>query len=205
MVARMAPVIVVTSDTRESSIKASRDAGAHEFLCKPFTAGHVYRRVENVTLKPRPWIDAKMYVGPDRRRFNSGDYEGRRKRRADNAVSTAAALALTNADLSIRAQLALINVDPDAVMRNIMAQTVELQRTATGQAETEIGRAISGLQSYLLSAIDNGGLEKAEIEDHLAAIRAVRQKAEGKVMALTPPPFANLDNALFALGPRSTF
>ena len=195
MVARMAPVIVVTADTRESSIKASRDAGAHEFLCKPFTAGHVYRRVENVTLKPRPWIDAKMYVGPDRRRFNSGDYEGRRKRRADSAVSTAAALALTNADLSIRAQLTLIDVDPDAVMRSIMAQTVELQRTATGQAETEIGKAISGLQSYLLAVMEDGGLQKDAVEAHLAAIRAVRQKAEGKVMAPLPQPPAALESA----------
>jgi CheY-like chemotaxis protein len=90
--ARAAPVIVTTADTREASIKAARDAGAHEFLCKPFTAGHVFRRVENVTLKPRPWIDAKMYVGPDRRRFNSGAFEGAKKRRSDSALSIASAL-----------------------------------------------------------------------------------------------------------------
>ncbi len=72
MVARRVPVIIVSADTREGSIRAARDSGAHEFLCKPFTAGHVFRRVENVLLKPRPWIEAKMYVGPDRRRFNSG-------------------------------------------------------------------------------------------------------------------------------------
>lgn len=186
IVARTAPVIVVTADTRESSIKASRDAGAHEFLCKPFTAGHVFRRVENVTLKPRPWIEAKMYVGPDRRRFNSGDYEGRRKRRADNAVSTAYALALTHADRSIRAELASIDVDPDAAMQKIMAHTGELQRTASGQTETEIGRAIGALQSYLLSAVENGGLQKDAIEAHLAEIRIVRQKSEGKVVAASP-------------------
>ena len=90
--ARQAPVIVITSDTREVSIKAARDSGAHEFLCKPFTAGHVFRRVENVTLKPRPWIEAKMYVGPDRRRFNSGEFEGARKRRNDASASLATAL-----------------------------------------------------------------------------------------------------------------
>ena len=92
LAARMAPVIVVTADTREASIKAARDAGAHEFLCKPFSGGHVYRRVENVTLKPRPWIEAKMYVGPDRRRFNSGAFEGDRKRRNDASMSIASAL-----------------------------------------------------------------------------------------------------------------
>jgi len=84
LVARHAPVIIVSADSREASIKAARDSGAHEFLCKPFTAGHVFRRVENVTLKPRPWIEAKMYVGPDRRRFNSGQYVGDLKRDVDD-------------------------------------------------------------------------------------------------------------------------
>jgi DNA-binding response OmpR family regulator len=92
LAARQAPVIVITADTRAASIIAARDAGAHEFLCKPFTAGHVFRRVENVTLKPRPWIEAKMYVGPDRRRFNSGAFEGAKKRRSDSAMSIASAL-----------------------------------------------------------------------------------------------------------------
>jgi DNA-binding response OmpR family regulator len=90
--ARTAPVIVITADTRANSIITARDAGAHEFLCKPFTAGHVFRRVENVTLKPRPWIEAQMYVGPDRRRFNAGAFEGAKKRRADSAKSIASAL-----------------------------------------------------------------------------------------------------------------
>lgn len=83
---RKAAVIFITADTRETSIKAARDAGAHEFLGKPFTAGHVFRRVENVILKPRPWVEADYYVGPDRRRFNSGQYDGERKRGADGEI-----------------------------------------------------------------------------------------------------------------------
>jgi CheY-like chemotaxis protein len=87
--ARKAPVIIVSAEAREGSIKAARDAGAHEFLCKPFTAGAVFKRVENVTLKPRPWIEAQMYVGPDRRRFNSGAFDGARKRRVDKGLVVA--------------------------------------------------------------------------------------------------------------------
>lgn len=186
--ARKAPVIVVTADTREGSIKASRDAGAHEFLCKPFTAGHVFRRVQNVTLRPRPWIEARMYVGPDRRRFNSGDYDGARKRRADRAFATHAAQAFTSADTSIREQLQLINVDPDAVMRNIMAQTVALQRSATGQVETEIGRAIGVLQTYLLNAMEQGGLVRETVEAHLSEIRFARERNLLAEAAAVHPP-----------------
>ena len=87
--ARKAPVIMVTAEATPNSIGGARNAGVHEFLRKPFTAGDLFRRVENVALKPRPWIEAEMYVGPDRRRFNSEDYGGSKKRRADAAAKIA--------------------------------------------------------------------------------------------------------------------
>lgn len=87
---RQAPVIVVTIEATAESILAARNAGMHEFLRKPFTAGDIYRRVENVILKPRPWIEAQMYVGPDRRRFNSGEFAGASKRRSDAAPAAKA-------------------------------------------------------------------------------------------------------------------
>jgi len=85
-VSRGAPVIMMTSEATAASIMAARDSGVHEFLRKPFTAGDLFRRVENVITKERPWIEAKMYVGPDRRRFNSGAYQGPKKRRVDKGV-----------------------------------------------------------------------------------------------------------------------
>ena len=55
----------------------------HEFLRKPFTIKDLLRRLEAVTLRQRDWVEAVGYVGPDRRRFNSGDYSGALKRRSD--------------------------------------------------------------------------------------------------------------------------
>ena len=72
------------------SIKGARDAGAHEFLRKPYTIKDLFKRVENVILKPRDWIEAQMYVGPDRRRFNSESYTGARKRKAETPVAKSA-------------------------------------------------------------------------------------------------------------------
>jgi CheY-like chemotaxis protein len=83
--ARKVPVIVITAEATAACILGARNAGMHEFLRKPYTAGDLYRRVENVILKPRPWIDAQMYVGPDRRRFKSGEFAGDEKRRSDAA------------------------------------------------------------------------------------------------------------------------
>lgn len=87
--ARTAPIIMVTSEATVESIKAARDSGVHEFLRKPYTARDLFKRVENVALNPRLWIEAQMYVGPDRRRFNSGEFSGSKKRRADAAPSAA--------------------------------------------------------------------------------------------------------------------
>lgn len=85
MHARQAPVIMITAEATATSIIGARNAGVHEFLRKPFTAGDLYRRIENVVLKPRPWIEAVAYVGPDRRRFNSGEFEGTKKRKSDKS------------------------------------------------------------------------------------------------------------------------
>ena len=84
---RKAPVIMLTSVATVDSIKAARDSGVHEFLRKPYTAKDLFRRVENVCLNPRVWIDAQMYVGPDRRRFNSGEFVGAKKRNSDAATA----------------------------------------------------------------------------------------------------------------------
>ena len=83
LAARQAPVIMVTTEATAASIVSARNSGVHEFLRKPYTAGDLFRRVDNVMMKPRPWIEAVMYVGPDRRRFNSGEFTGSKKRRSD--------------------------------------------------------------------------------------------------------------------------
>lgn len=93
MPSRQAPVIMVTAEATAASIIGARNAGVHEFLRKPYTAGDLFRRVENVALKPRPWIEAVMYVGPDRRRFNSGEFAGSKKRRSDAFQAAEAARA----------------------------------------------------------------------------------------------------------------
>ena len=83
---RMAPVILYTAEATVESIRGARDAGAHEFLRKPYTLKDLTKRIENVMLKPRDWIEAKAYVGPDRRRFNSEAYSGTRRRRSEKAA-----------------------------------------------------------------------------------------------------------------------
>lgn len=69
---RKVPVIMMAPNEEPDTLKTARDSGSDEIMKKPFASGDLLKRLEHVTTKSRPWIEAVMYVGPDRRRFNSG-------------------------------------------------------------------------------------------------------------------------------------
>lgn len=148
---RQVPVIMVTAEATSSSIKGARDAGVHEFLRKPFTAGDLFKRVENVALKPRDWIEAVGYVGPDRRRFNSGDYAGPQKRSADKP-KTAGEAAIAAKDQALRilaASLAQFDADPMQAVRASKQQAETLKALAVSTGDTRLAVAAAGLESCL--------------------------------------------------------
>ncbi len=76
---RFLPVIVVSGFTTETVTNKTRDLGAHEILVKPISANGLASRVCNVINRPRKFINAPAYFGPDRRRQQI-PYEGNNKR-----------------------------------------------------------------------------------------------------------------------------
>lgn len=73
------PILVLTAHTERARVEEARDAGATEILCKPITARLLYDRLVWMIERPRPFIRAKGYVGPDRRRVLR-DFDGSDKR-----------------------------------------------------------------------------------------------------------------------------
>lgn len=65
---RLVPVIMMSAAPDAKRIAAARDAGVTEFLRKPFAANHLQSRLVNIEANPRGFIEAREYVGPDRRR-----------------------------------------------------------------------------------------------------------------------------------------
>lgn len=136
---RRVPIIMVTAEATATSIKGARDVGIHEFLRKPFTSTDLFRRIENVALKPRDWIEGIAYIGPDRRRFNSGEYAGPKKRKQDQSPAGPAAIK----DQALRilaAVLAQFDNDPPQAIRaaTIQAQTLKALAVKTSNAEMAI-------------------------------------------------------------------
>ena len=87
---RQTPIILITGYTERSRLEAARDAGISAILAKPVTATTVYVRIEEVVLRPRPFVTAPTYSGPCRRRVCTIDYAGPFRRSSDPSVKAAA-------------------------------------------------------------------------------------------------------------------
>ena len=76
------PIIVLSAHSDREQVFAVRDAGANEFLAKPLVPLHLFRRLQLVIEAPRPFVRAKSYFGPDRRR-KAADLPGGQERRQE--------------------------------------------------------------------------------------------------------------------------
>jgi two-component system chemotaxis response regulator CheY len=78
------PIIMLTGRAETIDVKAARDMGINEFVVKPFSAKAIYLRLERIVEKPRYFIVAESFVGPDRR--NKGAPEGQPEKRKTKTV-----------------------------------------------------------------------------------------------------------------------
>lgn len=81
---RKVPIILTSGYAAKDYAGKARDAGATEFLAKPFSADDLASRLEYVRLKPRKFIEFEGYTGPDRRRMAPAKYKGPFRRQTDN-------------------------------------------------------------------------------------------------------------------------
>jgi two-component system, response regulator PdtaR len=160
---RQAPIIMVTTEATAQAILGARDAGVHEFLRKPYTIKDLVRRIDAVTVRTRDWIEAVGYVGPDRRRFNSGDYSGPLKRKSD-AKATPNAARLEQALRILRSALAAIESDPKQALRAMQAQAVDITKAAVAVADAKLATAAAHLQRVLREAAASGQLDRPALE-----------------------------------------
>jgi CheY-like chemotaxis protein len=87
---RMIPIMVMSADTREVTIKRARDAGANMVVAKPMSPINLYDRLAWIALTPRQFVDSPNYFGPDRRFKIEGYPHGVGRRKTDQNVEVAA-------------------------------------------------------------------------------------------------------------------
>ncbi len=77
------PIVMVSGHSERHRVEAARDAGVTEFLAKPITAQNLYLRIAEIVERPRAFVRADKYFGPDRRRRRIDDYGGPWRRHED--------------------------------------------------------------------------------------------------------------------------
>lgn len=75
------PIIMLTGNTEAHYVFTARDAGVNEYLIKPFTADQLVRRIRSIIEKPRSFVEAPGYKGPDRRHREVDPPDGNDRRR----------------------------------------------------------------------------------------------------------------------------
>ncbi len=86
---RTIPILIMTSDGRESTVKLARDAGANMVIAKPMSPGALYDRLAWIAFNPRQFVDTPTYFGPDRRFKIEGYPNGVGRRKGDKIVEIA--------------------------------------------------------------------------------------------------------------------
>ncbi len=79
------PIVMLTGHTERHRVAEARDAGVTEFLAKPVTARALYGRLVAIVERPRQFVFADSFVGPDRRRRSTPNYGGEERRGAYEA------------------------------------------------------------------------------------------------------------------------
>lgn len=92
------PIVMMTGHSERSRVVDARDAGVTEFIAKPLTAKSVLERLQAVIYRPRPYVRAGNYFGPDRRRREDPAYQGPWGRAADEGKPRMAATADAQTD-----------------------------------------------------------------------------------------------------------
>jgi two-component system, chemotaxis family, chemotaxis protein CheY len=86
---RTIPILMMSSDSRETTIKQTRDAGANMVITKPISPASLYDRLAWIAFNPRKFVDTATYFGPDRRFKIKGNPGGVGRRKGDNDTAVA--------------------------------------------------------------------------------------------------------------------
>ncbi|HEY2069777.1 MAG TPA: response regulator [Rhizomicrobium sp.] len=76
----MVPVFLVSGGPRRKDVEAARDQGYTDIVARPVSAATVLRKLSVALKRPRPFIVAPEFFGPDRRSQARGAFHGSDRR-----------------------------------------------------------------------------------------------------------------------------
>lgn len=106
------PIIVLSGSSDKDLILEVQNAGANEFMNRPFELRQLLGRFSQILLAPRPFIRSATYIGPDRRRqqrpFEGDDRRlaGKRAEIRPPGITAATAKAASPGGMTVKALVA---------------------------------------------------------------------------------------------------
>jgi DNA-binding response OmpR family regulator len=80
------PVIMITGHADRHRVVGARDVGVNEIMVKPVTERGLHSRIQEIILRPRPFVFGPTYFGPCRRRRRDIAYKGPERRKTVMAI-----------------------------------------------------------------------------------------------------------------------
>jgi two-component system chemotaxis response regulator CheY len=77
----MLPVFLVYGGPRRRDVEIARDQGYTDVLTRPISAATIMRKLRVAIARPRPFIVAPEFFGPDRRAEARGSFRGNERRK----------------------------------------------------------------------------------------------------------------------------
>lgn len=77
------PIILVTAHSERARVIQAINAGINEYLAKPVRPIDLFERIVSLVERPRRFVKAPDYFGPDRRRRQDSAYKGPWRRATD--------------------------------------------------------------------------------------------------------------------------
>lgn len=173
------PCIMLTSDPRLETVQEARLAGVDEFAAKPVSHHVIESRLDEVLLRPRPFIEAKKYVGPCRRRKRSLSYSGPLKRLNDPVQTVVHSTSEEQMNRQMLQQCAETlsqfsrRIDPTnrVEVRQLFNTANEAHEIAKRLRDEALELATICVARYIQGVGASGSLQTAVIAAHVDALR----------------------------------
>ena len=175
---RGVPIIMVTNDPRLETVQEARMAGIDEFAAKPVSHSIIEQRLDEVLLRPRPFIEAKKYIGPCRRRKRTLSYKGNLKRLSDPTIMTETVAdselnhkMLVQCAEKISAFAKAIDPGNRVEVRQLFNTANEANEIAKRLKDEALELTTLCVARYIAGVGASGDLQKAVIAAHVDALR----------------------------------
>lgn len=189
---RFMPFIMISGAADQHNVHEARDAGANEFVAKPFTIGSVFSRIQAVIDRPRQFVATRNYFGPDRRRVKveipkDGPKDRRRPGEDHATIVYSAGEVKRRTDSSDTYLFKLPNVLKQKMGLENARTPFEMPTEILAEAEEKLEREAEGFLDWAKTFLDDlsDKVNKARSDlsrraEHLAEVNRIAHELRGQ-------------------------